>query len=182
MVAAGMGVTLVPRLSVPRDALQRGAAAARATTPHPLPAHPDGDGSAAHAPRGAGLAPQLYPLRGDRRVAQCHLRLRTAGGDPVCLEVPQTQSHHVRGNPTVTRMPIQQQVSMPPPQPKKKKRARASTSALATKDRACHCPGPVAPAGDTYTLYLTTHNFHGRPIKFNTLHAMFMAVHRQERD
>src|SRR5690606_33047086 len=37
-------------------------------------------GRSAHAPRGAGLAPQLHPLRGHRRAAQRHLCLRAAGG------------------------------------------------------------------------------------------------------
>jgi DNA-binding transcriptional LysR family regulator len=79
MVAAGMGVTLVPRLGVPPGALDAGRAARDADSYVVL--HPDRDpagGRAAHAPRRAGLAAQLHPLRGHRRLAQCHLRLRTA--------------------------------------------------------------------------------------------------------
>ena len=61
MVAAGMGVTLVPRLSVPKDCRRP-----PATHVKYLPF----DGARAHPPRGAGLAAQLHALRGDRRAAQ----------------------------------------------------------------------------------------------------------------
>ncbi len=63
MVASGMGVTVVPRLSVDAEA-----AAARAL--HPLRR------AGADAPRGAGLAPQLHALRSHRRAAQRRLRLQ----------------------------------------------------------------------------------------------------------
>jgi LysR family hydrogen peroxide-inducible transcriptional activator len=69
MVAAGMGVTLVPRLSVPARRWP-GANAARtktrsSATCRSVDAH---GGCAAHAPRGAGLAAQFHALRGDRRL------------------------------------------------------------------------------------------------------------------
>lgn len=80
MVAAGMGVTLVPRLSVPADALETTARRRKTDEPHIryLPILED-DGSAPPlAPRGPGLAPQLHALRGHRRAAQRGLRLRLA--------------------------------------------------------------------------------------------------------
>ena len=77
MVAAGMGVTLVPRLSVPKEALQTRPIAAQGR-PGVREIHSVRRRSA-DAPRGAGLAPQLHPLRGHRRPAQFDLRLRTAG-------------------------------------------------------------------------------------------------------
>ena len=62
MVASGMGVTVVPQLSVPKD-------------PQPHVRYIPFTDAGAHAPRGAGLAPHLHALRGDRRLAQRHLRL-----------------------------------------------------------------------------------------------------------
>jgi hypothetical protein len=57
----------------------RPSAAARTKTPLSATCRsPTSRRRAAHAARGAGLAAQLYPLRGHRRLAQCDLRLRTA--------------------------------------------------------------------------------------------------------
>jgi DNA-binding transcriptional LysR family regulator len=86
MVAAGMGVTLVPRLSVPQRCAAHARAAAR-TRPYIryLPIDEQRRQPAAHAPRGAGLAAQLHPLRGHCRPAQRHLRLRAAGRDASVL-------------------------------------------------------------------------------------------------
>lgn len=67
MVASGMGVTVVPQLSVPREA-----------QPHQV--H-QVQCAGAHAPRGAGLAPHLPALRGHRGAAQLRLCLRTARGE-----------------------------------------------------------------------------------------------------
>jgi PAS domain-containing protein len=65
MVASGMGVTVVPQLSVPADRSRTWLRALRA--------------AGAHAPRGAGLAAHLHALRGHRGAAQCHLRLPLPG-------------------------------------------------------------------------------------------------------
>jgi starvation-inducible DNA-binding protein len=48
--------------------------------------------------------------------------------------------------------------------------------ALAEADRAAIAQGLSRLLADTYTLYLTTHNFHWNVTgpMFNTLHAMFM--------
>ena len=85
MVAAGMGVTLVPRLSVPTEALDAAQAGAgrRRLVVRALPAVRR---RGADAPRGAGLAAQLHALRGHCRAAQRHLRLRTAGRQRGCPE------------------------------------------------------------------------------------------------
>lgn len=47
---------------------------------------------------------------------------------------------------------------------------------ISTKDRAAIAEGLSRLLADTYTLYLTTHNFHWNVTgpMFNTLHAMFM--------
>jgi len=47
---------------------------------------------------------------------------------------------------------------------------------ISTKDRAAIADGLSRLLADTYTLYLTTHNFHWNVTgpMFNTLHAMFM--------
>ncbi len=47
---------------------------------------------------------------------------------------------------------------------------------IAAKDRATIAEGLAKLLADTYTLYLTTHNFHWNVTgpMFNTLHAMFM--------
>jgi DNA-binding ferritin-like protein len=118
MVASGMGITVVPQLSVPPEP------AAAPGALHPVRQ------AGAHAPRGAGLAPHLHPLRGHRGAAQCG----------VCL-----------------------------------------TSASATKDRAAIAQGLSRLLADTYTLYLTTHNFHWNVTgpMFNTLHTMFMAQYTE---
>ena len=89
MVAAGMGVTLVPRLSVPNGRAQaqgqgpQGRRADRALPPGTRRA----GRRAADAPRGAGLAPQLHALRGHRGAAQRHLRLRAAGRQAPLVEI-----------------------------------------------------------------------------------------------
>ena len=73
MVASGMGVTVVPQLSVDPHEQQ----------PHvrymPFSA------AGADAPRGAGLAAQLPALRGDRRAAQCGLCLQARRRDAPVL-------------------------------------------------------------------------------------------------
>jgi starvation-inducible DNA-binding protein len=49
------------------------------------------------------------------------------------------------------------------------------------KDRAAIAAGLAKLLADTYTLYLTTHNFHWNVTgpMFNTLHAMFMAQYTE---
>ena len=66
MVASGMGVTVVPQLSVPDER----AAAHRLRAVHQ---------AGADAPRRARVAAQLHALRGDRGAAQRHLRVRAEG-------------------------------------------------------------------------------------------------------
>jgi DNA-binding transcriptional LysR family regulator len=68
MVAAGMGVTLVPRLSVPAQKERRRLRQILAHRRRPRRRAP-------HPPRGAGLASQLHPLRSHRCPAQRHLRM-----------------------------------------------------------------------------------------------------------
>ena len=86
MVAAGMGITLVPRLGVPKVGAGCKPARIRCGPAflHPLPAvrRPCAD-----AARGAGLAPQLHPLRSHCRAAQRDLRLRAARRHPPVLNL-----------------------------------------------------------------------------------------------
>ena len=52
---------------------------------------------------------------------------------------------------------------------------------ISAKDRAAIAQGLSRLLADTYTLYLTTHNFHWNVTgpMFNTLHAMFMAQYTE---
>ena len=52
---------------------------------------------------------------------------------------------------------------------------------ISDKDRAAIAAGLSTLLADTYTLYLTTHNFHWNVTgpMFNTLHAMFMAQYTE---
>lgn len=52
---------------------------------------------------------------------------------------------------------------------------------ISDKDRAAIAQGLSRLLADTYTLYLTTHNFHWNVTgpMFNTLHAMFMAQYTE---
>jgi len=52
---------------------------------------------------------------------------------------------------------------------------------ISEKDRAAIASGLSRLLADTYTLYLTTHNFHWNVTgpMFNTLHAMFMAQYTE---
>jgi starvation-inducible DNA-binding protein len=52
---------------------------------------------------------------------------------------------------------------------------------ISEKDRAAIAKGLNALLADTYTLYLTTHNFHWNVTgpMFNTLHAMFMVQYTE---
>jgi len=73
--------------------------------------------------------------------------------------------------------------------PKTKKSAGAKVVAasaaidigISTKDRAAIADGLSHLLADTYTLYLTTHNFHWNVTgpMFNTLHAMFMGQYTE---
>ena len=72
MVASGMGITVVPQLSVPDRS-------AGACALHPVRA------AAADAPRRAGVAAQLHTLRGDRGAAQCGVCLRAGRRDAAVL-------------------------------------------------------------------------------------------------
>ena len=60
-------------------------------------------------------------------------------------------------------------------------RAPAINIGIAEKDRAAITEGLSRLLADTYTLYLTTHNFHWNVTgpMFNTLHAMFMAQYTE---
>jgi len=68
---------------------------------------------------------------------------------------------------------------------KKSAPAKAAAGAIdigiATKDRAAISEGLSHLLADTYTLYLTTHNFHWNVTgpMFNTLHAMFMGQYTE---
>ena len=67
---------------------------------------------------------------------------------------------------------------------KGKKAAAAATAiniGIGEKDRAAIAAGLSKLLADTYTLYLTTHNFHWNVTgpMFNTLHAMFMAQYTE---
>ncbi|HVK33284.1 MAG TPA: Dps family protein [Burkholderiaceae bacterium] len=59
--------------------------------------------------------------------------------------------------------------------------APAINIGLSEKDRAAIAAGLSKLLADTYTLYLTTHNFHWNVTgpMFNTLHAMFMAQYTE---
>ena len=69
----------------------------------------------------------------------------------------------------------------------KKKSAATATAAtgiqigIGEKDRKAIAGGLARLLADTYTLYLTTHNFHWNVTgpMFNTLHAMFMAQYTE---
>jgi hypothetical protein len=88
MVAAGMGVTLVPRSSVPKDALTTKPNARKAKKPM-CGFYPSSTtaAAAAQASRGVGVASQFYPLRSDCRFAQCGLRLRVTWLDAFVLSL-----------------------------------------------------------------------------------------------
>jgi starvation-inducible DNA-binding protein len=67
-------------------------------------------------------------------------------------------------------------------QPKgKSKPALAINIGISDKDRAAIAGGLSRLLADTYTLYLTTHNFHWNVTgpMFNTLHTMFMAQYTE---
>jgi len=59
--------------------------------------------------------------------------------------------------------------------------APAISIGIGEKDRAAIAGGLSKLLADTYTLYLTTHNFHWNVTgpMFNTLHAMFMAQYTE---
>ena len=59
--------------------------------------------------------------------------------------------------------------------------APAINIGIGEKDRAAIAAGLSKLLADTYTLYLTTHNFHWNVTgpMFNTLHAMFMAQYTE---
>ena len=59
--------------------------------------------------------------------------------------------------------------------------APAISIGIGDKDRAAIAKGLSALLADTYTLYLTTHNFHWNVTgpMFNTLHAMFMTQYTE---
>jgi len=59
--------------------------------------------------------------------------------------------------------------------------APAINIGISEKDRAAIAAGLAKLLADTYTLYLTTHNFHWNVTgpMFNTLHAMFMAQYTE---
>ena len=63
----------------------------------------------------------------------------------------------------------------------KKTPALAPNIGISDKDRAAIAAGLSRLLADTYTLYLTTHNFHWNVTgtMFNTLHAMFMAQYTE---
>ena len=60
-------------------------------------------------------------------------------------------------------------------------RAPAINIGIGEKDRAAITEGLGRLLADTYTLYLTTHNFHWNVTgpMFNTLHVMFMAQYTE---
>ncbi len=62
-----------------------------------------------------------------------------------------------------------------------KSKAPAINIGIADKDRAAIAKGLSKLLADTYTLYLTTHNFHWNVTgpMFNSLHAMFMAQYTE---
>lgn len=63
----------------------------------------------------------------------------------------------------------------------KKSTALAPNIGISDKDRAAIAAGLSKLLADTYTLYLTTHNFHWNVTgpMFNTLHAMFMTQYTE---
>jgi starvation-inducible DNA-binding protein len=63
----------------------------------------------------------------------------------------------------------------------KKPTALAPNIGIGEKDRAAIAGGLSRLLADTYTLYLTTHNFHWNVTgpMFNTLHTMFMAQYTE---
>jgi starvation-inducible DNA-binding protein len=63
----------------------------------------------------------------------------------------------------------------------KAKGAPAISIGIGEKDRAAIAAGLSKLLADTYTLYLTTHNFHWNVTgpMFNTLHAMFMTQYTE---
>jgi starvation-inducible DNA-binding protein len=61
------------------------------------------------------------------------------------------------------------------------KKAASINIGISEKDRAAVSAGLAKLLADTYTLYLTTHNFHWNVTgpQFNTLHTMFMAQYTE---
>jgi starvation-inducible DNA-binding protein len=70
---------------------------------------------------------------------------------------------------------------MPKTMPKTKSSAPSINIGISDKDRAAIAGGLSKLLADTYTLYLTTHNFHWNVTgpMFNTLHAMFMTQYTE---
>ena len=72
--------------------------------------------------------------------------------------------------------------SLSPPKPlKASKSAPGINIGISEKDRAAIAAGLSRLLADTYTLYLTTHNFHWNVTgpMFNTLHQMFMVQYTE---
>jgi starvation-inducible DNA-binding protein len=65
--------------------------------------------------------------------------------------------------------------------PKKSTAASTIDIGISAKDRAAIADGLAHLLADTYTLYLTTHNFHWNVTgpMFNTLHVMFMGQYTE---
>jgi starvation-inducible DNA-binding protein len=62
-----------------------------------------------------------------------------------------------------------------------KKKTQTINIGISDKDRGAIAAGLAGLLADTYTLYLTTHNFHWNVTgpMFNTLHTMFMAQYTE---
>ncbi len=71
--------------------------------------------------------------------------------------------------------------SAKPAKPSSATKLAAINIGIGEKDRAAIAGGLSRLLADTYTLYLTTHNFHWNVTgpMFNTLHAMFMAQYTE---
>ena len=67
------------------------------------------------------------------------------------------------------------------PSPSRPVKAAGINIGISDKDRSAIAQGLSRLLADTYTLYLTTHNFHWNVVgpMFNSLHAMFMAQYTE---
>ena len=78
--------------------------------------------------------------------------------------------------------PFKQEINMSKkPSAKQPERTTGMDIGISDKDRAAIAKGLSHLLADTYTLYLTTHNFHWnvKGPMFNSLHTMFMAQYTE---
>ena len=169
MVASGMGVTVVPQLSVP-DEEQAHIAYVPFTKPAPT--------------RRVVLAWRRSFTRYEAiaALAQRHLRLRAEGRQaltgvsarPIAARRQKSNAPGRRSALGYAGRNVHREIAMATTAPR-------INIGIDEADRAAIVGGLSKLLADTYTLYLTTHNFHWNVTgpMFNTLHLMFMTQYTE---